>query len=248
MVKQYEQGCEVATGKYLFTLLFEVEERRASGNAARPSDLVTVSTNSFNQVSKPFSNFHAGKHKFGGLLTSPTMSEPPSSPPLGVPGSPRTIPADSPGSWASPEVDSNQNNENMALPRQRSTSPLSSNSDTVTNTLIGDPFSESDTPHALTSPPPTGNDLDGPYKLFLTRRQLGKNIRRLNRMPAAYKNGEFNTYCVTCGWGPIQTNVANTHPQTPAMLQMVEDVKADMRATDPGSLTQAKLDGFKLRR
>lgn len=31
------------------------------------------------------------------------------------------------------------------------------------------------------------------------------------------------------------------------MLQMVEDVKADMRATDPGSLTQAKLGGFKLR-
>ncbi|KAG4444168.1 hypothetical protein IFR05_000397 [Cadophora sp. M221] len=31
------------------------------------------------------------------------------------------------------------------------------------------------------------------------------------------------------------------------MFQMVEDVKKIMRGTDPVSLTQAKLDGFKLR-
>ena len=55
------------------------------------------------------------------------------------------------------------------------------------------------------------------------------------------------TFCLTCFWGPAKDHINNTHPQTPAMLQMVSDLKRDMQATDPMTLTQEMLDAFKLR-
>ncbi|PVH79295.1 hypothetical protein DL98DRAFT_589532 [Cadophora sp. DSE1049] len=57
----------------------------------------------------------------------------------------------------------------------------------------------------------------------------------------------YQTFCRNCGWGPAKDDVTNTHPQTPAMLPMVEDLKSEMRAIDPMALTQEKPDAFKLR-